>query len=309
MGAGVGVLEGPPDAVAVEDGAVDGPDRDGVARPARPRGHARHRASYRAVFGSPLVHTTNVSTSVSGSRRRASTSTSVTVWSSTIATAVLGRHVMPACTARGRIAAWVSPSHASRTGSGHTTVTSRPRVASSSPTPTPWHVADRVEEHDPLAEPGGVTVQAGERLVVVEHPVLVRARDGHRVVRRAAGLRRVAARRDTTASGARREDAVRRRLDAGAQVDAAPLALADPPVGEVRDLAAAGEPLRQADRAAERACCSSSVTSWPAPRRPRPPRGLRAHRRRPPPAAAPPRGSACRARARPRARRPGSARS
>ena len=231
---------------------------------------------------------------------------SVTSWSPIDTIAVFGRQRPPARAMRGSAAAIVSGSSSIGVGSGHATVTSAPAGRQPLPQADRLDVADDVEDHDAAVELVGVE----QRLLVVDHEGLVAARHRHRVPLRCARRCRARPGGDDDGVGLEREHIVGGRVDPQPHVDAAALALPDPPVGEVGELLAARELLRQADLAAELVAPARAAS----PRGRAPPRPTRLRdrpvpRRRRRRASRPPPDAACPRRAPPRDRRPGSSRS
>ena len=109
--------------MAVPDGAVGGADGDGVAD-ATTSGTLPSSSATSAFSGRPWVRITTLSTPVTCSMAWERTSTRVTSWSPMAPRTVLGRQAMPARTARGSAACWVSGSRERGADSAVTTVTS-----------------------------------------------------------------------------------------------------------------------------------------------------------------------------------------
>ena len=175
------------------------------------------------------------------------TSATVTSWSPIATTAVFGRQRTPARTARGSAFCIVSASSSSGECSGVTTVTSSPALGEVVADADRLDVADRVEDHDVLAERVGVE----QRPLVVDHPRLLGAGDRHRVRLRRRVDRRAAAGRDDHRVGCEREHRVDVGVDTEANVDAAARALVGAPVGERGHLRPPGQHRGEPDLAAE----------------------------------------------------------
>jgi len=163
---------------------------------------------------------------------------------------VLGRHTIPACTARGRIAACVSRRRPTARQRAHDRCLAA-LGGEQLPEADALDVTHRLEHDHASAQAVGLLRGATQGLHRVEHPVLLGAWDGHRVVRRPSVLGRATAGGDDDRVGFERQHRRRCRPHPGAQLDTSPLALGDTPVGEMGDLAPPRQTLGPADRTAE----------------------------------------------------------